>query len=148
MGHDFLRGVVFFRLAAAGGGTILGDTKPSGLDICEGVDYLGTCVIEFYTEHITFTRICSPYVGIIMVCIRALLVEIPFQTVMEQILVLECILSATRGLLQSCPIHQVVSATAPNALRLVMLIPLAEALGGVIRCPSPSWVDTGEGSSG
>jgi hypothetical protein len=33
-------------------------------------------------EHIAFTRICLPYVGIIKVCIRVALVELPVQTVM------------------------------------------------------------------
>jgi hypothetical protein len=127
MGQDFLPGTVFFRLAAAGGGTLLGDTKPSRFDICEGVDCLGTCVIEFYTEHITFTRICSPYVGIIMVCIHASLVEIPFQTVMERIPVLECILSATCGLLQSCPISSGSERYRPQCPEVGHAYPISES---------------------
>jgi hypothetical protein len=74
------------------------------LDICEGVDRLGTYVIEFYMECIAFTRIYLPYVGIIMVCICVSLVEIPFQTVMRWIPVLQCILLGACGLLQPCPI--------------------------------------------
>jgi hypothetical protein len=66
------------RRAAAGGEALLGDAKPLGLNICEGVDRLGTYVIEFYMEHIAFTRICLPYVGIIMVCMHVSLVKLPF----------------------------------------------------------------------
>jgi hypothetical protein len=76
--QGFLLGIVLSHQAAAGGGTLLGDAKPPCLDICECVDRLGTCIIEFYMEHIAFTRICSPYVGIIMVCIHVSLVEPPF----------------------------------------------------------------------
>jgi hypothetical protein len=64
----------------------------------------GTCIIEFYTERIAFTRIYLPYVGIIMVCMHVSLVKLPFQVVMGQILVLECILSGVRGLLLPHPI--------------------------------------------
>jgi hypothetical protein len=77
-GQCFLPGTVLSRRAAVGGGAFLGDAKPPGLDICECVDRLGTYVIEFYTEHIAFTRICLPYAGIIMVCICVSLVELPF----------------------------------------------------------------------
>jgi hypothetical protein len=59
-----------------------GMQNPLGLDICGGVDFLGTYVIEFYMEHISFTKIHLPYVGIIMVCMRVSLVEQPFQAVM------------------------------------------------------------------
>jgi hypothetical protein len=61
-----------------GGEALLGDAKPLGLNICNGVDRLGTCVIEFYMERITFTTICLPYVGIIMVCMHVSSVELPF----------------------------------------------------------------------
>jgi hypothetical protein len=103
-GHGFLPGVVLSYRAAAGSGSLLGDLKPSGLDIREGVDRLGTCIIEFYTERISFTRIYLPYVGMIMVCMHVSLVKLPFQVVMGQILVLECILSGVRGLLLPHPI--------------------------------------------
>jgi hypothetical protein len=81
-GHGFLPGAALSRHVAVGGGALLGDTQPLGLDICGGVDYLGTYVIEFYIERIAFTRVCLPYAGIIMVCMRVSLVELPFQTVM------------------------------------------------------------------
>jgi hypothetical protein len=48
------------------------------MDICEGVNRLGTCVIEFYMECTAFTKRCLTYVGIIMVCIRVVLVELKF----------------------------------------------------------------------
>jgi hypothetical protein len=92
------------RRIVVGGGTLQGDVKPLGLDIRGGIDRLGTCIIEFYTEHIAFTRICLPYVGIIVVCMRVSLVELPFQTVMGRIPALECMLSGARGLLRSHPI--------------------------------------------
>jgi hypothetical protein len=56
----------------------MGDAKPLILDIYGGADCLGTCAIEFYTERIAFTKICLPYVGIIVVCMRVTLVELPF----------------------------------------------------------------------
>jgi hypothetical protein len=82
----------------------LGDAKPPGLDICGAVDRLGSCVIEFYIECIAFTKICVPYVGIIMVCMCVSLVELPLQTVMRRILALECMLLGVHGLLQMHPI--------------------------------------------
>jgi hypothetical protein len=89
-GHGFLPSVVLSHWAVAGGGALLGDVNPLGLNICEGVDHLGTCIIEFYTERIAFTRICLPYVGIIMVCMCVSLIKLPFQTVVGWISVLEC----------------------------------------------------------
>jgi hypothetical protein len=69
MGQGFLLDAILSHQAAARGGSLLGDAKPPGLDICEGIDHLGTCIIEFYMERIVFTRICLPHVGITMVCI-------------------------------------------------------------------------------
>jgi hypothetical protein len=77
-GQGFLLGVILSHRAIVGGGALLGDAKAPGLDIYGGADCLGTCVIEFYMECIAFTRICLTYVGIIMVCMRVSLVEIPF----------------------------------------------------------------------
>jgi hypothetical protein len=91
-------------VAAVGGGALLGDVKPPGLDICGGVDCLGTCVIEFYMECIAFTRICFPYVGIIIMRMRVSLILLPFQTMMGWIPTLECMLSGARGFLQLCHI--------------------------------------------
>jgi hypothetical protein len=88
-GQGFLPGAILPHCVAVGSGALLGDAKPRGLDICGGVEHLGTCVIEFYTERITFTRICLPYVGIIIVCMRVSLVELLFQTEMGQIPALE-----------------------------------------------------------
>jgi hypothetical protein len=103
-GHGFLSGTVLSHRAAVGGGALLGDVKPSSFDVGGGVDYLGTCVIEFYMKRIIFTRICLPYVGVIMVHMRVSLVELPFQTVMGQIPTLLCMLSNVHGLLQPRPI--------------------------------------------
>jgi hypothetical protein len=103
-GLGFLPGAVLSYRAVAGSGSLLGDVKPSGLDIREGVDRLCTCIIEFYTEHIAFTRIYLPYIGIIMVCMRVSLVKLPFRVVMGPIPVLECILSGACGLLLPHPI--------------------------------------------
>jgi hypothetical protein len=77
-GQGFLPGTILSHRAAAGGGALLGDAEPPSLEICECVDHLGTYIIEFYTEHIAFTRICLPYAGMIMVWIRVSLVEQPF----------------------------------------------------------------------
>jgi hypothetical protein len=103
-GRGFLPGVVLSHCVAVGGGALLGDAKPLGLDICGAIACLVTCVIEFYMERIAFTRICLPYVGIIMACMRVSLVELPFQTVMGHISALKCMLSGACGLLQPCPI--------------------------------------------
>jgi hypothetical protein len=75
-GHGFLPGAILSHRVVVGGGTLLGDAKPLGLDISGGTDRLGTCIIEFYTEHIAFTRIYLPYVGIIMVCMSVSLAEL------------------------------------------------------------------------
>jgi hypothetical protein len=63
-------------------GAFPGDAKSPGLDICGGVDCMGTCVTEFYMERIAFTRVCLPYTGVIMARMRVSLVELPFHTVM------------------------------------------------------------------
>jgi hypothetical protein len=78
MAQGFLPSVVLSHHAAVVGGALLGDAKRPGLDICGCLDRLGTCVIEFYTESIIFTRICLPYVGLIIVCMRVSLVKLPF----------------------------------------------------------------------
>jgi hypothetical protein len=103
-GQGFLPGVILSRRVTVHGGALLGDAKAPDLDICGCIDHLDTCVIEFYMEHIAFTRICLPYVGIIMVCMHVSLVELPFQTVMGWIPALECMLSDVRGHLVPCPI--------------------------------------------
>jgi hypothetical protein len=36
------------------GGTLLEDTQPSALDHCGGIEYLSTCNIDFYIEHVAF----------------------------------------------------------------------------------------------
>jgi hypothetical protein len=87
-----------------GVGALLGDVKPPGLDICGGVDCLGTSVIEFCTEHIAFMRICFLYVGIIIMCMCVSLVLLPFKTVMGWIPTLECMLLGACGFLQLCRI--------------------------------------------
>jgi hypothetical protein len=77
-GQGFLLGAVLSHRATVFGGALLGDAKPPDLDVCGDADSLGTCVIEFYIELVAFTRICSPYVGIIMMYMRVSLVELPF----------------------------------------------------------------------
>jgi hypothetical protein len=69
------------------------------LDIWWRVDHLGTCVTEFYMEYIVFTRICLPYVRVIMAFMRIPLVELPFQTVMRRLPAVEWMLSGAHGLL-------------------------------------------------
>jgi hypothetical protein len=43
-GHSFLSAVVLSHHVVVGGGALLGVAKPPGLDICGGIDHLGTCV--------------------------------------------------------------------------------------------------------
>jgi hypothetical protein len=57
-GCGLLPRAVLSHRAKVGGHALLGDAKPSGLDVCLGADHLGTCVIEFYIERVAFTRIC------------------------------------------------------------------------------------------
>jgi hypothetical protein len=59
-GQGFLLGAVLSHRAIVGGGALLGDVEPLVLDVCGGADRLGTCVIDFYIEHVAFTRMCSP----------------------------------------------------------------------------------------
>jgi uncharacterized membrane protein len=54
--------------------------------------------------HIVFTTILLPRSGVLGACMRASLIELPFQTVMRRILVLEYMLSGEHGLLQPRPI--------------------------------------------
>jgi hypothetical protein len=95
------------------GGALLGAAKPPDLDICGGIDRLGTCVIEFYTESIGFTRICLPYAGIITVCMCVSLVEMSCQTVKGWIVALECMMSRVCGLLQPLPIWSCSECSRP-----------------------------------
>jgi hypothetical protein len=60
------------------GGALLGDTQPPGLNICGGVGWLDTYVIEFFIECVAFARICLAYVGIMMVCMRVPLIKLKF----------------------------------------------------------------------
>jgi hypothetical protein len=55
-------------------------------------------------EHIASTRICLPYARAIMVHLCVSLVELPVQTMMGWIPVLEYMLSGARGFLQPRPI--------------------------------------------
>jgi hypothetical protein len=75
-GQGFLSGAILSHRAAVGGGALLRDMQPLCLDICGGVECLDTCFIELYIDHVAFTRIYLPYVGIIMVCMHVALVEL------------------------------------------------------------------------
>jgi hypothetical protein len=52
-GQGFLPGAILSCHMTVGGGTLLGETQPLALDAYRIVDCLGTCIIDFYTEHIT-----------------------------------------------------------------------------------------------
>jgi hypothetical protein len=39
---------------------LFGCAKPLGLDICHGVDHLGTCETESYMDKLIFTRASYP----------------------------------------------------------------------------------------
>jgi hypothetical protein len=71
------------------------------LDICEGVDYLGTCIIDFYIGCMTFTRLELPYIGIVMMRMLVFLIKSPFQIAMGQVSIFEYMLSGVHGLLWS-----------------------------------------------
>jgi hypothetical protein len=101
-GQSFLPGTVLPRRALVGGGALRGDTQPPVLDACGGVDCLGICIIDFYIEHMDFTKVCLPYTRIIMVCMCVSLAKLPIQTVMGWIPALEYMLSGANGLLQPC----------------------------------------------
>jgi hypothetical protein len=125
MGQGFLPGAILSCHVVVGGGALPGDAKSPGLDICGGIDLLSTCVIEFYTECIAFTRICLPYVGIITVCMRVSLVELPFQIVMRWIPALEYILSGAMGSCSHALFCQAVSDTilrGPDAGRAYLVV--------------------------
>jgi hypothetical protein len=85
-------------------GAFLRDVKTLGLDIRWSVDRLGTCVTEFYMEHIVFTKTYLSYIRVIMAFMHVPLVVLLIQTVMGQIPTLEFMVSGARGLLQLCPI--------------------------------------------
>jgi hypothetical protein len=85
-------------------GAFLRDVKPLGLDIRWSVDHLGTCVTDFYMEHIVFTKTYLSYIRVIMAFVHVPLVVLLIQTVMGQIPALEFMVSGARGLLQPCPI--------------------------------------------
>jgi hypothetical protein len=99
-----MSGIVLSYYAAASGGSFLGDAKPSVLDICWSAYRLGTCVIEFLDGHVIFTRVSLPYGGVLVVCMRIFLIELPFQTAIGWIPVLQYMLLGVHRLLQTCPI--------------------------------------------
>jgi hypothetical protein len=76
-GQGSLPSVVLSHGARVGGGSSLGDMQPLPWMLVEVSDYLDTCVIDFYIEHMDFTRVCLPYVGIIMMCMRISLMKLP-----------------------------------------------------------------------
>jgi hypothetical protein len=53
-GQGFLQGSTLSRRKRVGGGAMLGDTQPSALDACGGVDCLSTCITNFYIERVAF----------------------------------------------------------------------------------------------
>jgi hypothetical protein len=53
-GQGFWSGTVLSRQARLGSGALLGDTLPPALDASGGVDYLDSCIIDFYTERMAF----------------------------------------------------------------------------------------------
>jgi hypothetical protein len=66
MGQVFLLGTILSHRATVGGGALLGDARPLGSGTCGGADYLGTCIIDLYIGCMAFTRVCLPYVRIVM----------------------------------------------------------------------------------
>jgi hypothetical protein len=76
--------------------------QPPVLDVCGGIDCLGSCIIDLYIEHMDFTMVCFPYVGIIIVHTCVSLAKLPLQTVIGWVPVLKYMLSGARGLLQLC----------------------------------------------
>jgi hypothetical protein len=50
-GWAFLPGVILSHHVAVGGGALLRFVKPPGLDICGGIDWLGTCVRVLHGAH-------------------------------------------------------------------------------------------------
>jgi uncharacterized membrane protein len=60
--------------------------------------------LSFYMEHIVFTRVPFPCGGVLVACMCVFLVELPLQTSIRWIPVLEYMLSGAHGLLQECPI--------------------------------------------
>jgi hypothetical protein len=101
-GQSFLSGVILSHHAVVGGGALQLDTRAPVLDACGCVGCLGTCIIDFYIEHMDFTRVCLPYARIITVHMHVSLAKLPLQIVMGRIPVLEYMLSGMHGLLQSC----------------------------------------------
>jgi hypothetical protein len=99
-GQGFLSGAVSSHRAAVVSGTLVGDTQPLVSGSCGDVDYLGTCIIDFYIGCMAFTRVCLPHIGIVMMCMHVFLVKLPFQTVMGRVPILEYMLSSVCGLLQ------------------------------------------------
>jgi hypothetical protein len=73
-----------------------------------GVDSLGTCIIDFYIEHMDFTRVYWPPTGIITMRMHVSLAKFPLHTVMHVSLeLLWCICSHSL-------FHQVMSAFIPR----------------------------------
>jgi hypothetical protein len=62
---------------AVGSGALLGDARPLDLDTYGGVDCLGTYIINVCIGCMAFTRVCLPYVGIVMMCMHVFLVKLP-----------------------------------------------------------------------
>jgi hypothetical protein len=50
-------GIVSSHHAALGGGALLEDAQPMYLDTCEGVDSLGTYIIDFYIGCMAFIKV-------------------------------------------------------------------------------------------
>jgi hypothetical protein len=105
MGHGFLPGAILSNHAVMGGGTLLGDTLLSGMEIRIGVGLPGyLCHRVVHRAHCFLIRYAWFVFGSIMVYMHVSLVKLSFQTAMGQVPALEYMLSGVRGLLQLCHI--------------------------------------------
>jgi hypothetical protein len=54
MGQGAIAGSVLSCHVRMVGDALLGGTQPLTLDICESIDYLSTCITNFYIEYAAF----------------------------------------------------------------------------------------------
>jgi hypothetical protein len=88
--------------AEASSGGFSEDAKPLDSDICLSVDHLGPMSLSFYMGRVSFTRVSLPCGGVLVACMHIFLIELPFQTAIRRIPILEYMLLGVHGLLQAC----------------------------------------------
>jgi hypothetical protein len=100
--HGALPGSVLSCHMRMVGDALLRGMQHTTLDACDSIDYLNTCITDFYIECVAFHHGMFTLCGGVMAHICVSLIELPLGIVMGLFPALEYMLSGPHGLLQPC----------------------------------------------